>query len=1722
MKKIRSLLAITLFFALIISAFFVFVPGGQTAEAATSLPGIEAVKQSAGVFNILEIIPDSGSAGIGWYISGQEPGANWVQDKLAALSESDRTDAADAYLASLENAGLLGVSGTPLYKTRDYKEYLPWEDRSGVPDLKPLILSSAETYSVTGTFSEAAAGGEYRADNTYNVSAGGSGGDYDQDIFGLTLLSGPQTGGTHYYCTLGSFAPLAAFDDVPAGQLIFRVVDSAESPYDITIDAETLAFVPAAEAEGRDPATLIYLTFHGCMGSSYLTGLNLLAEYYIVPFIVSETYSSAAPQFEAEAEGFIRVGSGQGHFDAVTTSYTYVGLGAADGDYSYSPSGTNTYTVKTRTLFYTGGFTNNDWFLKYVFNWESGEPAPTITVRSVIASGVTESDVADADLIVLSEGFGNASAYSSGSDISAATAADIISAGEAKLPIIVDNSLRSKTGLRIGQLAASLTSGKSESHYVANNIYCINSALVTGAFNDAIAGNHKTNDSPFYPVWYEINYENFLRKQNDADAVLLPETVSIAACVRYIINYGGQRVVTNKTDIRVLELQPGSGQSLTKSKVNGWTGIPTGRITIDTMSTSEFIGKIDDLVETYDLIYIGSNLSGFSTSGGVTQYTDTDMNGLIYSNIGDTYVSGYNLTGLLNKDYSATIKNGVNAIEYESTTKTFRFSGNDITGSKVSELLDFARAGYPVVVADNLMSGTPGQDAFSFTAVVTESDGALIAAARDASGTTIPYGVTKTYQWYRKGPEGDTLVSSSGASYKPSETGTYYCAITINGQTATSNSAEVTVRQRPYTVTAASPSRAIAARWRGDNGGKSYEITVVQNYNSSYRTYTYDVSVSPNDYDSISYQWYGKGYYGSEYLLTGETSSRFVDTYNYYYYMCKVTLNGCALDSDTIYWNDPGTYNVTRKIFNASVSASVSSSGVTLTGSFNPEVGSANNRSIRWYSANDPSIFDRSTITVTEPGTYYCRARVRYNNRDYDAFSNYYTVAGGGMEITATVNTDYGPAAHVPAINPQLTVNPATVDYCSQLYSFLNTITGYTNTFTESGADINSATLTQYLNLSKPKIVFSAHTNGTPMYPTEYTGPTGPSLSVKALSFTFTIENETDVTPAETRYYCNLYIDMNADGRYGYAEQLADILITDGNGNVVRTGELRAGVTYTVTRTMPDEYVGIIPWQLEVVKTTQSRVHASEHNYTHISGTAKTIYILQILDDGGGLNLTTNNTYRDLFDLVSDFDLNISTRKAGTLSQISSGNVTRKDENGVNQTVHYSNLNEYLNTFDMLILGFEDCYGELDRAAANAVVDFINNPSGKAVLFTHDTTSFANLPAVTSSGYPTTSSSYIPNNWGYYFNTILRDAVGLDRYGVTNPYYGITSYSPNKNTANRDGINVAAGPLALGDTDDLIAAGYSIAYKPASRGSVSSSTVKATIPEVQGFSRYTLRRYSGIDSSSGLTTTQRVSQVNEGQITTYPFDLNLAGFGNTQNTASTMQIATTHEQYYQLNMNSDDIVVWYCLSGGKYDNLPNDVINDYYIYSVGNVTYSGAGHSGDSVTLDEARLFINTMIAAYQTATTPPTIQIIDPKSGEELTDKFYVGDDMSILADSPDSLADSAIYFTVIDPSLGSGKVITASFSYRKNGVPTAITLPIYVKGGAAIPINLDKNENSIAYTLSGGATYYIDPTSELLDILQENNRVALTITITSNLLPSQPAHADITLHKLGLFLLD
>lgn len=1754
MKKTKTILALLLCFALVFSFFVFFDFEDSSAEAATSLPGIEEIKQNSDTFNILEIVPEEGSGSIGWYISGQEPGADWAHDILASLPTADRTTAANNYLSALEADGLLGISSTPLFKIGNYVEYKPWDDMTGVTGISVLALSDYETFTnIVGTFTANADTGEYRADNTYSVSTDGSDKNYDQDMNGFSLLTAAYTDGeTHYYCTLGTFSPLTAFGDVNDGVLIYRVVEYADAdsdgiiddPYDITILASDYSYVFSDDVALYLPEELIYLSFSGCMGSSYLTGLNLLAEYFTVPFTVSTTYDDHAgtvPQFEATAAGFVRVADGYGHFDATTMSYTYVGLGSAEADFIYSSAGTDSYTVKTDTVFYTGGFTNNNWFLTDVFDWESGELAPAITVNSISATSVTESDVSNADMIVLSNGRGTiTSPYTSlTNDISADISTTIQALSSTKLPIIVDNALRSLNSLNIGQLATALAT-ETDAHYVSGNIYCLDTALATSSFNAEISGDHTNTGDPFYEVWYEIDYENFLRTQNDPSAVTLPETVSIATCVRYIINYGGQRVISKKASIRVLELQPGEGHHLTTSKVSGWTGLPTTAITIDTLSTAEFIGKIDDLVEKYDLVYVGSDVTGFSTDyHGSTQYTDSDMNGLIYSNIGDLYLSGYNLTGLLDRDYGDYYSYGYRVINYSNTSRTYRLSGNDITPSKVSELLDYASAGYPIVVADNLMSGTPATDAFSFTAVIADNEGTLNATAVAAEGSSIPYGITKTYQWYVEGEGEDTLVSSSGSSFMPEEAGTYYCIITISGYTAKSNTAVVTLTEEDYTATPEYPSTADPDSF--PNGNTTYTISISRSGGYGSYTYSIDVSPMPLDPSDVDYRW--QYYKHPKWRDIGTNSSTYT-AYDTYPYRCIVTLfDQYYCESPSLDYNDfyprESKYDVPDYTeFNSVITVTDGPEYATLTASSDPDVSSYGSVSYYWYRYNpyyyDTLVDSSASIWATE-GTYYCLMALTigsgwYSNTYY-AESNRYTVSGGDIITAIMVNEDSGPAATVPETPASYDVSTETVDYCSNAYTFLDTVSSYANTFTESGAALNSSSLIQYLNLSKPEIDFSKDAYGTYLYPTKYTGTDGSSLSGNTLSYTFTINNATDVTPTETRYYCNLYIDMNADGRYDYSELLADIRISDSYGNVVRSGELRAGLEYTVTRQMPDEYVGIIPWQLEVVKATQSRVHASQHGYTHINGTPKTIYILQILHNSGGLNLTTHSTYQSLFSQVDDFNLNISTIRAGDLSGVTSGSVVRLNEEGISETVTYSSLDEYLDTFDMLILGFADCYGELDATAAAAVVEFINNPAGKAVLFTHDTTSFVNLPF---SPYPATDGHTVSTStWGYYFNTIIRDAVGLDRYGVTNPDYGVTTYSPNKsdltdecpeiNVADNNSSNSIHGEteLSASDINTLVGAGYSIAYEPIFRESVGASTTKTMVSEIQGFTNYNLFRYRD-NYDHGTTATSRVSQVNEGQITTYPFDLNLYGFGdNTDAFNTTMTIASTHEQYYQLNMNPADIVVWYCLAGAGYNDSYgdplNDVVNSYYIYSIGNVTYSGAGHSGSSVSVDEAKLFINTMIAAYRTATTPPELTIIDPETGDVLTDKFYVGDETSLLATSSYSLADAAIYFTITDPSLGAGKVITATFDYDG----TSANLPIYVKDGSASPIN-GTDGTGTDYSLSGGVTYYVKLSSELMAYIQANGSAVLTVTITSNLLPSQPATAQITLHELGLFPLD
>ncbi len=116
--------------------------------------------------------------------------------------------------------------------------------------------------------------------------------------------------------------------------------------------------------------------------------------------------------------------------------------------------------------------------------------------------------------------------------------------------------------------------------------------------------------------------------------------------------------------------------------------------------------------------------------------------------------------------------------------------------------------------------------------------------------------------------------------------------------------------------------------------------------------------------------------------------------------------------------------------------------------------------------------------------------------------------------------------------------------------------------------------------------------------------------------------------------------------------------------------------------------------------------------------------------------------------------------------------------------------------------------------------------------------------------------------------------------------------------------------------------------------------------------------------------TTKVTAVNEGQITKYPYEI-----------PDTLDVATTHTQNYQLDLeydNEGDVLVWYDLTGGTsnmYSAREKDSRNHYYIYTKGNITYTGVG-DGEALTDMEKKLFVNTMVASYRSSASDPYITI--------------------------------------------------------------------------------------------------------------------------------------------------
>lgn len=138
----------------------------------------------------------------------------------------------------------------------------------------------------------------------------------------------------------------------------------------------------------------------------------------------------------------------------------------------------------------------------------------------------------------------------------------------------------------------------------------------------------------------------------------------------------------------------------------------------------------------------------------------------------------------------------------------------------------------------------------------------------------------------------------------------------------------------------------------------------------------------------------------------------------------------------------------------------------------------------------------------------------------------------------------------------------------------------------------------------------------------------------------------------------------------------------------------------------------------------------------------------------------------------------------------------------------------------------------------------------------------------------------------------------------------------------------------------------------------------------------------GLNAPNPSTT---VKPINDGLLTQYPFYLSTINANNEQRNIITPQIATTHNQYFTLNLEDPSVIPWYNIIGSSRDI--DDSWNHYYTYSKGNVTYSGTGHvfgtSSVQFPVWEQKLFVNTMYRAYIGANHAPEITVSTPQQDE-------------------------------------------------------------------------------------------------------------------------------------------
>ena len=634
-------------------------------------------------------------------------------------------------------------------------------------------------------------------------------------------------------------------------------------------------------------------------------------------------------------------------------------------------------------------------------------------------------------------------------------------------------------------------------------------------------------------------------------------------------------------------------------------------------------------------------------------------------------------------------------------------------------------------------------------------------------------------------------------------------------------------------------------------------------------------------------------------------------------------------------------------------------------------------------------------------------------------------------------------------------INTNVVDSASYMYQFLNKAisSDKVNVMSKSEADVKE-NLNFFFYLSKPKIMFSEMPKEPQRLNDDYTYNEEAERgniqqNEDGLRYTFIIENNSEISTATATYNCELFIDLNFDGNLSSNEEQSEyIQIQDSSGNVIRKENgkyhLKIREKYTLTRKIPKDYYKVITWKLQISNNDNPAIRTSRTGFTkravNKNEKKQVINVLQLTPKANS-------------DAPITWKLDEDTQFTGMLARVDGFEIKIKRMDTQEYKDAFAKNKNMLDEYQMIIIGFADGFGKdtipNDNKEVDAIREFIEK--GKSVIFAHDTTSFINRE--TSGPNKVTVPSDMPKTWiwGYTLNTYLRASVGMDRYGITSDKaIKVGEKSSTVSTELKKGNDLSSENKVFKAIQEKVS---DMAYMFGNKNTTSFMT--------QGFSNNVLYHVNGVQG------THKASKVNEGAITQYPYYI-----------TDTISTALTHSQYYQLALEEDsdkdgtnDIVVWYCLADSNgadssYKNSPNDVRNNYYFYSKGNVIYTGVGHAGNNspkgelITDQERQLFANAVIAAANVSAVEPEAMFLDdfnPVSEPEEY-RYYMPDCLkaSEVSGTPNILnGDNTFNIRIRDYNM-----VASNLNYKDNN-SGSLTMELYVQddaNGKEMTINGDK----------------------------------------------------------------